>query len=310
MKIALFGKNVQGEDLARVESLLMQIAKCGGSVLIYEDFYKELSHQNGVSFSQLAELARQNGVLETPFAETFVSGLDSQSGVDMLFSLGGDGTLLDTLSVCSLGDIPVLGINLGHLGFLTSVGRGDCENLLEKIQNGLFKIEKHILLKAEAEGITKPLHAINEVCVRSLSPSELLEIEVFVDGEYLSTYSSDGIIAATPTGSTAYSMSCGGPIITPHSKCICLTPISPHNLTHRPLIVPENSKIEFVISHSKSCISLHLDSQNHILNCPAKITIGKAEPQLQLVRMESSTFFSAIRNKLMWGKNLRNAEKE
>ncbi len=296
MRIALFGKNVQREDLVRVESLISRIATSGGSVLIYEDLYQELLNRNAD--------------LQKPFVERFSEKLNPNDGIDMLFSLGGDGTLLDTLSVCPLGDIPVLGINFGHLGFLTSVGREDCENLLDKLQKGLYKIEKHILLQAFAEGVNKPLYAINEVCVRSLSPSELLEIEVFVDGEYLSTYSSDGIIAATPTGSTAYSMSCGGPIITPHSKCICLTPISPHNLTHRPLIVPENSKIEFVISHSKSSISLHLDSQNHILNCPARITIGKAEPQLQLVRMESSTFFTAIRNKLMWGKNLRNAEKE
>ena len=205
--------------------------------------------------------------------------------------------------------MPVLGINLGHLGFLTSVGREDCDNLLEKLKRGLFKIEEHYLLKADWEGATKEHLAINEVCVRGLSPSELLETEVYVNGEYLSTYSSDGLISATPTGSTAYSMSCGGPIISPQSKCICLTPISPHNLTHRPLIIPEDSEIEFRISHSKNQVSLHLDSQNYLLNPPARILIRKAEKKLKLVRMENNSFFSAIRNKLMWGTNLRNTNK-
>jgi NAD+ kinase len=205
--------------------------------------------------------------------------------------------------------LPVLGINLGHLGFLTSVGREDCDNLLEKLKHGLFKIEEHYLLKADWKDATKEHLAINEVCVRGLSPSELLETEVYVNGEYLSTYSSDGLIAATPTGSTAYSMSCGGPIISPQSKCICLTPISPHNLTHRPLIIPEDSEIEFRISHSKNQVSLHLDSQNYLLNPPARILIRKAEKKLKLVRMENNSFFSAIRNKLMWGTNLRNTNK-
>lgn len=295
MRIALFGKNVQKEDMTYMQSLLDRIVERTGSILICEDFFNEI--RNEITLPKDCNL------------KLFSSHGREDLQADILFSLGGDGTLLDTLSFCKGKDTAVLGINFGHLGFLTSVGREDCNGLLDKLENGYFKIEEHSLLKAEATELPETKYAINEICVRSLSPSALLETEVFVDGEYLSTYSSDGLILATPTGSTAYSMSCGGPIISPQSKCLCLTPIAPHNLTHRPLIIPEDSEIEFDINHSESCISLHSDSQNHILRSPAKITITKAGFVLKLVRMENQTFFSAIRNKLMWGTNLRNAKK-
>ena len=295
MRIALFGKNVQKEDMPYMQTLLNQIAEKSDSILIYEDFFNEI--HNYITLPKDCTL------------KLFSSRSPEDLQSDILFSLGGDGTLLDTLSFCKGKDTAVLGINFGHLGFLTSVGREDCEGLLDNLENGHFKTEEHSLLKAESNGLSEIKYAINEICVRRHSPSALLETEVFVNGEYLSTYSSDGLILATPTGSTAYSMSCGGPIISPQSKCLCLTPIAPHNLTHRPLIIPEDSKIEFCISHSESCISLHSDSQNHILRSPAKITISKADFVLKLVRMENQTFFSAIRNKLMWGTNLRNAKK-
>lgn len=303
MTIALFGKSVQVNDAAYITELIRSIAERGGRVLVWSELLEEM-----LSLKELG--LKQRAILSQPFCKPFFGKPASDDRVDMLFSLGGDGTLLDTLSVCVEGGIPVLGVNLGHLGFLTSVGRTDLDELMDDLQNSRYKIEQHFLLSARTESVEEELFAINEVCLRSLSPSELLEIEAYVDGEYLSTYSSDGLIAATPTGSTAYSMSCGGPIISPASKCICLTPISPHNLTHRPLILPETSEIEFRISHSKSRVSLHLDSQSRCLNPPTRITIRKADAALQLVRMKNRSFFSAIRDKLMWGKNLRNAEKE
>lgn len=303
MTIALFGKSIRAKDAAYITDLIRSITERGGRVLVWSELYGELISSRELGLEQKA-------VLSEPCCKPFFGKLTKYDQVDMLFSLGGDGTLLDTLSVCVEGGIPVLGANLGHLGFLTSVGRADLGELMDNIEQRRYKTERHFLLSAHAEGLTEELFAINEVCLRSLSPSELLEIEAYVDGEYLSTYSSDGLIAATPTGSTAYSMSCGGPIISPSSKCICLTPISPHNLTHRPLILPETSEIEFRILRSKSRVSLHLDSQSLSLNPPSKITIRKADAALQLVRMENRSFFSAIRDKLMWGKNLRNAENE
>jgi len=291
MRIAIFGKNCKKEDLCYIEDLLSQISLHSDKLIIAKEFFNYL--QDKITFPEKSSIV----ALEEDKIST--------QQIDILFSLGGDGTLLDTLSVVKNSCIPVLGINLGHLGFLTSVGRGDIKNLLAEIEKGHYKFEKHSVLQASCEALTGKRFAINEVCVRSLSPGELLEIDAYIGEEYLTTYTSDGLIATTPTGSTAYSMSCGGPIISPNSKCLCITPISPHNLTLRPLIIPDDSQIKFVINSSRKGISLHFDSQIYPLETPISIEISKADMELRLIRMQNQTFFSAIRNKLMWGTNLR-----
>ncbi len=291
MRIAIFGKNCKQEDLCYIEDLLNQISLYSNELFISSEFYNYLEHK--INFPSSCKLI------------TFAENQIPDKEIDILFSLGGDGTLLDTLSVVKNTNIPVLGINLGHLGFLTSVGRNEIKTLLSEIKKGNFKFEKHSILKASYLSSKEERFAINEVCVRSLSPGELLEIDAYIGEEYLTTYTSDGLIATTPTGSTAYSMSCGGPIISPNSRCLCITPISPHNLTLRPLIIPDDSKIKFVINHSWKGISLHLDSQVYPLETPITIEISKADMELSLIRMQNQSFFSAIRNKLMWGTNLR-----
>ncbi len=291
MRIAIFGKNCKKEDLCYIEDLLSQISLRSDKLIIAKEFFTYL--QDKITFPENSSIV----ALEEDKIST--------QQIDVLFSLGGDGTLLDTLSVVKNSCIPVLGINLGHLGFLTSVGRSDVKNLLAEIEKGHYKFEKHSVLQASCEALNGNRFAINEVCVRSLSPGELLEIDAYIGDEYLTTYTSDGLIATTPTGSTAYSMSCGGPIISPNSKCLCITPISPHNLTLRPLIIPDDSQIKFVINTSRKGISLHFDSQIYPLETPISIEISKADMELRLIRMQNQTFFSAIRNKLMWGTNLR-----
>lgn len=291
MRIAIFGKNCKKEDLCYIEDLLSQISLRSDKLIIAKEFFTYL--QDKITFPKKSSIV----ALEEDKIST--------QQIDVLFSLGGDGTLLDTLSVVKNSCIPVLGINLGHLGFLTSVGRSDIKNLLAEIEKGHYKFEKHSVLQASCEALVGKRFAINEVCVRSLSPGELLEIDAYIGEEYLTTYTSDGLIATTPTGSTAYSMSCGGPIISPNSKCLCITPISPHNLTLRPLIIPDDSQIKFVINSSRKGISLHFDSQIYPLETPISIEISKADMELRLIRMQNQTFFSAIRNKLMWGTNLR-----
>lgn len=291
MQIAIFGKNCKKEDLCYIEDLLSQISLRSDKLIIAKEFFTYL--QDKITFPKNSSIV------------AFEEDKISTQQIDVLFSLGGDGTLLDTLSVVKNSCIPVLGINLGHLGFLTSVGRNEIKNLLSEIEKGNYKVEKHSVLKATYLSSKEERFAINEVCVRSLSPGELLEIDAYIGDEYLTTYTSDGLIATTPTGSTAYSMSCGGPIISPNSRCLCITPISPHNLTLRPLIIPDDSLIRFVINDSRKGISLHLDSQTYPLETPISIEISKADMELRLIRMQNQTFFSAIRNKLMWGTNLR-----
>lgn len=291
MQIAIFGKNCKEEDLCYIEDLFSQISLYSKELFVSQDFFKSLQ----------GKIKTPNNCNISAFEENKIK----DKKIDILFSLGGDGTLLDTLSVVKNTTLPVLGINLGHLGFLTSVGRKEIKNLLSEIEKGNYKVEKHSVLKASCKFSKEERFAINEVCVRSLSPGELLEIDAYIGDEYLTTYTSDGLIATTPTGSTAYSMSCGGPIISPNSRCLCITPISPHNLTLRPLIIPDDSLIRFVINDSRKGISLHLDSQIYPLETPISIEISKADMELNVIRMQNQTFFSAIRNKLMWGTNLR-----
>lgn len=291
MRIAIFGKNCKQEDLCYIEDLFVQISLCSKELFVSKEFYNYLQGK--------IKLPKDCSII------AFEENKIASQKIDILFSLGGDGTLLDTLSVVKNTCLPVLGINLGHLGFLTSVGRNEIKNLLSEIEKGNYKVERHSVLKASYLSSNEERFAINEVCIRSLSPGELLEIDAYIGNEYLTTYTSDGLIATTPTGSTAYSMSCGGPIISPNSRCLCITPISPHNLTLRPLVIPDDSVIRFVVNDSRKGVSLHLDSQVYPLETPIAIEISKADMELRLIRMQNQTFFSAIRNKLMWGTNLR-----
>ena len=183
MRISLFGKNPKKEDLKYIEALLQQLALRSDTVLMYEDFHSAI--KDCVQMPRFASL------------EIFDSGSDISSLSDMLFSLGGDGTLLDTLCVIKNGIVPVLGINLGHLGFLTSVGKEDIACLLDEIEKGNYEIENHSVLKVEHESVGKDKYAMNEVCVRSLTPGELLDINAFVDDEFLATYTADGLYAQT-----------------------------------------------------------------------------------------------------------------
>ena len=291
MRIAIFGKNCKQEDLCYIEDLFEQISLYSKELFVSKEFYNYLQGK--------IKLPKDCSII------AFEENKIASQKIDILFSLGGDGTLLDTLSVVKNTCLPVLGINLGHLGFLTSVGRNEIKNLLSEIEKGNYKVERHSVLKASYLSSNEERFAINEVCIRSLSPGELLEIDAYIGNEYLTTYTSDGLIATTPTGSTAYSMSCGGPIISPNSRCLCITPISPHNLTLRPLVIPDDSVIRFVVNDSRKGVSLHLDSQVYPLETPIAIEISKADMELRLIRMQNQTFFSAIRNKLMWGTNLR-----
>ena len=291
MRIAIFGKNCKQEDLCYIEDLFEQISLCSKELFVSKEFYNYLQGK--------IKLPKDCSII------AFEENKIASQKIDILFSLGGDGTLLDTLSVVKNTCLPVLGINLGHLGFLTSVGRNEIKNLLSEIEKGNYKVERHSVLKASYLSSNEERFAINEVCIRSLSQGELLEIDAYIGNEYLTTYTSDGLIATTPTGSTAYSMSCGGPIISPNSRCLCITPISPHNLTLRPLVIPDDSVIRFVVNDSRKGVSLHLDSQVYPLETPIAIEISKADMELRLIRMQNQTFFSAIRNKLMWGTNLR-----
>jgi len=228
---------------------------------------------------------------------------DSADGCDFLFSVGGDGTLLSCVQFVRTDSAlpPILGINFGHLGFLTTVGRDNLDTLVDDLTSGRYSIEERTLLAMTPAG-GETSFALNEVFLHRREEASLLRIEASVDGHYVATYAGDGVIVATPTGSTAYSLSCGGPILTPDSRCLLLTPISAHTLTLRPIIVPDSAVVKLHVCDN--CF-LGRDSQRTTLDAGSDITLRRAPFAIRLVRMGNQDFFSAIRDKLMWGTEIR-----
>ena len=224
-------------------------------------------------------------------------------GCDFLFSIGGDGTLLSSVQFVDAEHPelfpPVLGINFGHLGFLTTVGRENLHGMAECLLNGQYTLEKRTLLQLSTPHAPhSDQYALNEVFLHRSEESSLLRTEVSVDGREVACYGGDGVIVATPTGSTAYSLSCGGPILTPDSRCLVITPISAHTLTLRPVIVPDNVQIGLRVD---SPCFLGIDSNRRMVEANTELTIRLAPVTVRLVRLGNQDFFAAIREKLMWG---------
>lgn len=232
-----------------------------------------------------------------------VSDGDSVDGCDYLFSIGGDGTLLSSVQFVHSSKPeafpPILGINFGHLGFLTTVGRENPDALAADLLAGRFTLEERSLLEIDGNS-----YALNEVFIHRGEEASLLRTQVFVDGRHVADYAGDGVIVATPTGSTAYSLSCGGPILTPDSRCFVITPISAHTLTLRPIIVPDTVNVELRVGEATAC-TLGVDSHRALLSGPVSIRLRRAPFSVRLIRMNTQNFFSAIRDKLMWGTEIR-----
>ena len=238
---------------------------------------------------------------------------DSVDGFDYLFSIGGDGTLLSSVQLLSPSTPqhspalpPVVGINFGHLGFLTTAGRENLSTLVSDLLENRFTVEERTLLQIQNSEyrIQNSKFALNEVFLHRPEESSMLRTEVFVDDLYVATYAGDGVIVASPTGSTAYSLSCGGPILTPDCGCFVITPIGAHTLTLRPIIVPDTTRITLKIQNNSE-FTLGMDSRRHTLQGSTTIELSRAPFSIRLIRMNTQTFFSAIRDKLMWGTAVR-----
>ncbi len=290
MRVALYGRTPKEEDIIYVQSLISIIEQSHEYIFIHEDFYQKIVDKI---------------VFKKPI-KFFTSKEELVKEVDILLSLGGDGTLLDTLPIVGNSQIPILGINIGHLGFLTSVGRDGISTLLEELEAKKYEIENHSILNVDDLKLNiNNKFALNDICLRSAKAGDLLDISIYIDEEFLATYTADGVIITTPTGSTAYNMSAGGAIISPKSSCIGITPICPHNLTFRPIIIPDSSNIRLEVKESNENLLLYVDSQCVSALSPFSVEIKKADFKLKLIRMNNQSFFSAIRKKLMWGTYIR-----
>lgn len=227
-----------------------------------------------------------------------------EQSIDMMISVGGDGTLLSAVHHIGPCGIPVVGINFGHLGFLTTAGRDDIDSLADSLQNGRYTIEQRTMLEVQIDSQNADkeiLYALNEVYLHRVDSGSLLHTSVSVDGQKVATYAGDGLIVATPTGSTAYSLSCGGPILAPGCGAIVVTPIAAHTLTQRPLILSDGVCLRLRDQNSTVSYTVGVDSTVRSVVGDSVIQVRKADYSTSLVRIEKQDFFSAIRDKLMWG---------
>ena len=227
---------------------------------------------------------------------------DQLPPVDLALSVGGDGTFLRTAAVVGSSDIPVLGINTGRLGFLADVNFSDLKETLHEIFTGEYEIEERSLLEV---AVDKPNRALNEVAILKQDTASMLTIHTYINDDFLTSYQADGLVIAMPTGSTAYSLSVGGPILVPNSPNFVLSPIAPHNLTSRPLVVQDDVKIKLRIESRSNSFLVSLDGQSQVCHVKTEIEVQKANYMLKVIKRKGHTFYETLRDKLMWGVDVR-----
>ena len=297
-------------------------------IVLFGNLYNDKSDKYENQFYAISQKIKAHKFdLYTPsfFFETLSSGLreklrpfitlfDSDfPEVDLAFSIGGDGTFLRTANAVAQHKIPILGINTGRLGFLADIKFEDLDETLEEIIQRNYRIEMRMLLKTTVInndcGKDFANYSLNEVAVLKQDTSSMLTVHAFIDDEYLTSYQADGLVVATPTGSTAYSLSIGGPIMVPTAPNIILTAIAPHSLNSRPLVVDSNSKITLKIESRSSNYLVSLDGESETLNVATVLEISKADYAQPVVKRSGHTFFETLRNKLMWGADIRSSKR-
>lgn len=291
MKVALHGLALRAEFFPQIISLFQLLEAAGIEVFVTRPFDKQLR--------QIEKHSLKYWVLEN--AEDF-------SDLDFFMSIGGDGTLLDTVCVVGGLEIPILGLNTGRLGFLATVAKDKIEEALDHLVTGNYQIESRTLLSLESN--RKLFHglnfALNEFTIHKRDTSSMITVHTYIDGKYLNSYWADGLIVSTPTGSTGYSLSCGGPLITPGAKNFVITPVSPHNLNVRPIIVSDDSEISFEIEGRTDKFMISLDSRSTSISADLKLSVKKEKFSAKLVKLPHYHFFDTLRQKLNWGFDMRN----
>ena len=292
MKVALFGKEFKEDQKKYLQQILNELVNNNIELCFFQPYYDKIKdHLN---------LPKK--------LNTFGNHIDLKEGADMLFSIGGDGTILDTIPLVRDSGIPILGINLGRLGFLSSVSKSEIKQALESIFKGEYYIDKRALLELEQpEGIFGELNfALNDLTIYRNNTTSLIVVHVYVDDKFLNSYWGDGLIVSTPTGSTAYSLSVGGPIMSPGSQNFVIAPIASHNLTVRPIVIQDSSKIRIKIGGREDTYLMTMDSRHSSINKEDELVIKRCDFEVNLIEMNNKNFFSTIRDKLHWGVDNRN----
>lgn len=267
----------------------------------YLHFICDVLKTNKIDYVLSSELAKIMHDASTSSFDSHESLM--KQGIDILISLGGDGTMLDTVTYIKDSGIPILGINLGRLGFLASIAKEETEKAILSLAKGAYQIEKRMLLELQSNiPIFEGQHfALNEMTIQRSNSSSMIVVNSFVNGELLNQYFTDGLIVCTPTGSTGYNLSCGGPIMHPLSNNFIITPIAPHNLNVRPIVLADDITLTFQVSGRTDHFLCTLDSRHAEINSTFEIGVKKAHFSLHLVRLHDNSFLDALKAKLMWG---------
>ena len=293
MKIAIYGQSAD-KISKNIFLELLTISKSENIKILIEKKYNSILLQKSKT-SHVHKL--------------FSSYEDLDSTVDLMITIGGDGTLLRSISFVRDLGIPIIGINTGRLGFLATLNQELLNIELKKILKGEFNVEERSLIEVNIDNnndFSDFNFALNEVSVGRKNTTSMIEIKTTLNGEYLNTYWADGLIVSTPTGSTGYSLSCGGPIMTPSSQTFSITPIAPHNLNARPLVISDEIKIELSVEGREESHLLSLDSRINSLKNNVKIKIKKANYKIKLASFKNNSFYKTLRSKLLWGEDRRN----
>ena len=294
MKVAIYGQYYQNSTEPIIRDIFVFFNENNVEIIIEADFLKLLYEK---------EIVKKE-------YKTFQSYKELDSSFDIMISIGGDGTILRAATLVRDSGIPILGINAGRLGFLAMVQKDEIAQFLQFVIEKKYTISQRSLISLssfpEISEIEDINFAMNEISVSRKDTTSMITIETYLDGEFLNSYWADGLIIATPTGSTGYSMSCGGPILTPDVKSLVITPIAPHNLNARPLVITDDTEIKLKISGREDQYLVSLDSRIASVKNESILTIKKTPFKINMVEIQEETFLKTLRNKLLWGEDKRN----
>jgi NAD+ kinase len=292
MKIAIYSRLLEEDKRSDVQFFFDELVRQKITASVYLPFYEEIKDRLNLPDN----------------VSTFYLSDDLTNEIEFVISLGGDGTLLDTVALVRDKGIPIMGINFGRLGFLASIGRGELADAVKALKKQTYVIDKRTMIHLDASisMFGNVSFALNEFSIHKRDTAPMIKIHTYLNGEFLNTYWADGLIVSTPTGSTGYSLSCNGPIVFPESGSFLITPVAPHNLNVRSIIVPDDSVISFEIESRVDQIICALDSRREIVSKNVQLAVKKESFLLNLVRLTENNFLQTLHNKLTWGLDKRN----
>ncbi|MEN9697135.1 MAG: hypothetical protein RLZ56_556 [Bacteroidota bacterium] len=293
MNVAIYSRGVDLDQQQSLNALLLELNRHDITIYVFEDLIKKFGLANPIGKSPII-----------PFG----GAADLHNTIDCLISLGGDGTVLDAITLVGDTQIPILGINYGRLGFLASISKDELSLMVDALVNRTYVIEKRTLIHLDANlpifGATP--FALNEFAIHKRDTSPMIKIHTYLNGEFLNSYWADGLIVSTPTGSTGYNMSCNGPILFPDSASFVITPVAPHNLNVRSIVVPDTSVISFEIEGRTEELICALDARKEIVGKQIELAVKKENFAVHFIRLNENSYLTTLRTKLTWGLDKRN----